>query len=344
MFEITINANKAWAEKRETLTRAGKNYDAQKISLDFSDEWENLGKIAVFRAMKLQMDVPVTGEIVDIPTAVLDQAGVELFLGLYGVSSDGTVVIPTIWADLGLIQPAPDPWGADNIDSPTPGLFAQLETLTRAAQSAAAAAASGVYAGSVDFSINADGHLIMSATEEGETTTTDLGAVTAYAAAVAGGYSGTYAEFQSLLTANAQVLDGVQDAIEAVAAVQDTAEAAQSAAEAAQDAAESAQSASSSAQTAAQNAATTAQQVASGKQNKHKTATVTLASGQRSWPNLSATGVTASNLVFWGPAPGDLEAASEALVELTAQGSGKVSFSAASNTSKAITINLAIFD
>lgn len=344
MFEITINANKAWVEKRETLTRAGKNYNAQRVHLDFSEEWEDLSKIAVFRALSLQLDVPVTSEIVTIPTAILEQAGVNLCMGLYGVNSDGTVVIPTIWADLGTIQPAPDPWGADNVDNPTPGLFAQLEALAKAAQSAAAAAASGVYAGAVSFSVNAAGHLIMSVTDEGVTTTTDLGAVTAYAAAVAGGYTGTYEQFQTLLTANAQTLEGVQEALDAVAAVEDTAEAAQTAAEAAQSAAESAQGAAEDAQSDAEAAEAAVQQVASGKQDKYKKVAVTLASGQSSWAGLSATGVTASNLVLWGPAPGDLEAATEALVELTAQGAGTVSFSAASNTTKAITMNLAIFD
>ena len=50
MFEIRINSNKAWAVNRETLTRLGKNYDAVKIRLGLSSEWENLSKIAVFRA------------------------------------------------------------------------------------------------------------------------------------------------------------------------------------------------------------------------------------------------------------------------------------------------------
>lgn len=340
MFEITINSNKAWVLKRETLTRSGKNYEAQKVHLEFSEEWESLSKIAVFRALNLQLDVAVTGEVIDIPPAILEKAGVNLFLGLYGVASGGALVIPTIWADLGTIQPGADPWAADNVDTPTPALFVQMETLVRAAQAAAAAAASGVYAGSVNFDVDDDGHLIMSVTEDGQTTETDIGAVTAYAAAVEGGYEGSYAEFQALLTANARTEYEVEAARAAAESVSSTAAAAQTAAQNAQTAAEQATQTAAAAQTAAQNAQT----AAAGKQAKYKTASVTLTANQSSWTNLSATGVTADNLVQWGPAPGSLAAATEALVEMTSQGAGTVSFAAESPTTEAITINLVIWD
>lgn len=340
MFEISINSNKAWVLHRETLTRVGKNYEAQKVHLEFSDEWESLSKIAVFRALNLQLDVAVTGEIIDIPPAILEKAGVNLCLGLYGVASGGALVIPTIWADLGTIQPGADPWAADNVDTPTPALFAQMETLVQAAQAAAAAAASGVYAGSVDFDVDDDGHLIMSVTEEGETNETDLGAVTAYAAAVEGGYEGSYAEFQALLTANARTEYEVQAALDAVAGIR------QLALDAHDDAAEALDTAGAAEDTAdeAKGIAQAAQTAVAGKQAKYKTATVTLAANQSSWANLPATGVTASNLVQWGPAPGSLAAATEALVEMTAQGAGTVSFASDSPTTEAITINLVIWD
>ena len=340
MFEIQIQNNKAWVLKRETLTRAGKNYEAQKVHLEFGDEWESLSKIAVFRALNLQLDVAVTGETVDIPSAILENAGVSLCMGLYGVSAGGTVVIPTIWAELGTIQPGADPWAAENVGTPTQALFAQLEALVRAAQAAAATAASGVYAGSVGFSVSSDGHLILCVTEDGETTETDLGPVTAYAAAVEGGYEGSYAEFQALLTANARTAYEVDQIGQVVDGISATATAAQTAAESAKSAAEYAAEA---ADHAAADATAVLNQL-NGKQAQHKTATVTLAAGQSSWANLSATGVTASNLVQWGPAPGSLAAASEALVEMTAQGAGTVSFASDAPTSEAITINLVIWD
>ena len=198
---------------------------------------------------------------------------------------------------------------------------------------AALEAVSGHYAGSATFTVNDAGHLIMTVTMGSETSSTDLGVVTAYAEAVAGGYTGTYAEFQALLTANARTAYDVDAALDAVQQVTSTASAAQSAASAAQTAASSAQSAASAAQSAV-----------SGKQAQHKTAQVILSSGGTSWTDLPASGVTTDNLVIWSAAPESVVAAAEVLVRMTAQGNGVVSFAASGPTSAAVTINLAIFD
>lgn len=340
MFEISINSNKAWVLHRETLTRVGKNYEAQKVHLEFSEEWENLSKIAVFRALNLQLDVLVTGETIDIPPAILEKAGVNLCLGLYGVASGGALVIPTIWADLGTIQPGADPWAADNYEAPPELLYSQIEAMARAAAEAYVAAAEGVVVGTVGSYISSAGHLILSLTQDGVVTEHDLGAVTAYAQAVEGEY------WQGDLDSFMQMLVSAQDAADAATAAAEAATDASAAAEDAKDAADAVvDTAEAAAQTAAaaQAAAQAAQTAVAGKQAKYKTATVTLDANQSSW-DLPATGVTASNLVQWGPAPGSLAAATEALVEMTAQGAGTVSFASDSQTTEAITINLVIWD
>lgn len=331
MFEIRINSNRAWAVQRDTLTRLGKNYDAVKIRLDLSDEWEDLRKIAVFRAQDSMIDVPVTGEYLDIPPAMLQKESVHLLFGLYGVSEGGTIVIPTIWTDLGIIQPSPDPYGADNYEDPPAGLYAQLQALAAAAQSAAATAVSGTYAASIGFSLNAAGHLIMSVTENDVTTTTDLGPVTAYATAVDGGYTGTYAEFQAMLQASQTAQTKAQQALDAAAAVLETAQtAAQNATQARTDASNALQ------------AATAANTAVAGKQAQHIQRVIELPAGS-SWTDVSCPGVTATNLVIYGPAPESLEAAAEAGVVMTAQGADVVSFTASDTTTETIVMNVAIF-
>lgn len=340
MFNVTINSNKAWVTRRETLTMYSAGNETVQICLDFSDEWENLARIAVFRADAAQIDVAVSGETVEIPVNVLLQPNVHLMLGLYGISADGTVVIPTIWADLGIIQAAADPTAADNFGPPAMDLYAQLAALTRAAQSAASTAASGVYAGSVSFAVDASGHLIMTVTEDGDETPTDLGAVSAYAAALDAGYEGSYAEFKALLIANARTAYDVDAALAAAESVAGIAQTANTNASSALSAAGSA----SNAAAAASTAAAAAQTSADAKQAKVKTMTVTLSSGLSSWSNLSAPGVTASNLVIWGAAPASFDAAAAALVRMTAQGADVVSFEAAEAISEDITMNLAVFD
>jgi hypothetical protein len=340
MFQLIFDKNKAWVTERETLTVYSQGYDAAEIGLSLSEEWSSLSKIAVFRAYDTQIDVAVTGNSVEIPANVLLKPNVHLLFGLYGVSTDGTTVISTVGADLGIIQPAANPTDADNYGPPALGLYAQVAALAEAAQAAAATAASGTYAGSVTFSINDSGHMIMTVTNEGTPTETDLGPVSAYAAAVAGGYTGTYAEFQALLIANGATAYNVAQALEAVQSVTDTANAARTAAASAVSTASAAQTAAA----AATSAASAAQTAANGKQSKYKTATVTLAANNTTWTDLTATGVTANNLVFWGAAPASFDAAAAALVHMTAQGDNTVSFAADTAPEEDLTFNLAIFD
>ena len=340
MFEIRIEQNKAWVLRRETLTAYSEGCEAVRLRLDFDAAWEGLAKIAVFRACDAQIDLALSGDTAQIPPQVLLRPNVHLLLGLYGIRADGAVVIPTVWADLGLIQAAANPCAAENYGKPALELFAQLEALARAAQNAAAAAASGVYAGSVGFALNDSGHLLLRITEDGSTTESDLGPVSAYAAAVAGGYTGTYAQFQALLTANAAVLADVEAALAAARAVSDTAEEARTLARSALGAADAAGIAAAEASSAAAGA----QSAVSGKQDRYKARQVVLASGANTWTDLSAEGVTAGNLVIWSAAPQSFDAAAEAGVRMTAQGAGKVSFAATNTTTEEITVSLAVFD
>ena len=126
MFEIRIEQNKAWVLRRETLTAYSEGCEAVRLRLDFDAAWEGLAKIAVFRACDAQIDLALSGDTAQIPPQVLLRPNVHLLLGLYGIRADGAVVIPTVWADLGLIQAAANPCAAENFGKPALELFAQL--------------------------------------------------------------------------------------------------------------------------------------------------------------------------------------------------------------------------
>ena len=94
------------------------------IQLTFGDDWEGLSKTAVFKGA-VTKDVLIEGDIVTIPAECVEMSGHRLKVGFYGVA-DGTLAIPTIWADLGLIRDAADPSGDTSTD-PTLPVWAQLQ-------------------------------------------------------------------------------------------------------------------------------------------------------------------------------------------------------------------------
>ena len=283
MIIVEANNNKAWCPERELLTAGSVGVT---VDLRFSDDWDDLQVFGIFRAYNVSAAVAVTGDSVEIPASVLANPNVHLLLGLYGVAEDGKVVIPTVYADLGVVRDAANLTGADNYVPPDASLYAQVLKLAGDAQAAADEATSGEYAGTATFSINSAGKLVMSVTRNGSTSSSVIGDVSAYAAALDAGYTGTYDQFKAMLIANSQV---------------------------------------------------------ASKQDQHLKDQVTLSAEGMLW-TVSAPNATTTNTVLWGPAPGYLTAASEAVVELVAQGSGTLSFVAAQETTQDIKINVVYLD
>lgn len=98
------------------------------ISLEYADPlWDGLTKTVVFRGA-VAKDVINAGETVTVPPEVLAVSSRVLSVGVYGVDADGTLVIPTLWADLGKVMPSADPSG-DTSTNPSPPVWAQLSAL-----------------------------------------------------------------------------------------------------------------------------------------------------------------------------------------------------------------------
>ena len=90
------------------------------VEFTFDSPWEGLSKVAVFRAghfIKTE-DNPEAG--VAVPWEVLTRPNVWLSIGVYGISSDGAIAIPTTWANVCVIHVGVSPDGDPSLDPSLP--------------------------------------------------------------------------------------------------------------------------------------------------------------------------------------------------------------------------------
>lgn len=90
----------------------------------FDDDWDGLARTAVIQGV-VTKDILDVQERFELPQETVSEAGFRLRIGFYGVSPDGSRAIPTLWADLGVIQEAADPSGDLSTDPSLP-VWAQL--------------------------------------------------------------------------------------------------------------------------------------------------------------------------------------------------------------------------
>lgn len=121
MFILTANKTQLTLRSREPLTSGSVN--VYKARFEFSEEWDGLERTAVFQAGGEPVSVLLDGggECV-IPWEVLAIAGRQLMAGVSGTRG-GDIVLPTVWASLGVIQEGAAP--GENARPPTPDLWQQ---------------------------------------------------------------------------------------------------------------------------------------------------------------------------------------------------------------------------
>ena len=95
------------------------------VSFSFDASWDGLKRIATFKAGGTSKDVLLTEGRCEIPHEVLAEACQHLMVGIYGTNADGTLAIPTVWADLGTVNRGAKPTG-DASKKPTPEVWAQI--------------------------------------------------------------------------------------------------------------------------------------------------------------------------------------------------------------------------
>ncbi len=95
------------------------------VEFTFDSHWEGLDKAAVFHAgHECRVVERLEGSVV-IPWEVLEKPGPWLSIGAYGVNKDGSVAIPTIWANVCAIVIGALPDGDPSTD-PTLPMYKQL--------------------------------------------------------------------------------------------------------------------------------------------------------------------------------------------------------------------------
>lgn len=88
----------------------------------FDSQWEYLKKLAVFQAGDVIKTIELSGAETIVPWEVMAKPGVWLSVGVYGVNEGGSIVIPTIWANVCGISLGVNPDGDPTTD-PTPSLW-----------------------------------------------------------------------------------------------------------------------------------------------------------------------------------------------------------------------------
>lgn len=96
------------------------------VSIEYTDSaWDGLQKTVVFRSAVTKDVLAAENEVV-VPAEVVSRAGVNLYMGVYGADAANNVVIPTIWAELGLVNGAAAPSG-DTSTNPSLPVWAQIQ-------------------------------------------------------------------------------------------------------------------------------------------------------------------------------------------------------------------------
>lgn len=120
-IEVTGNIARV-IEKPQTITSGTVGMTAE---FTFDSAWDGLGKTAVFMACGEKRIVPVVDGEVVVPWEVLEKPKVWLSVGVYGTNTDGSLVIPTIWANVCVIRAGATAEGDPSAD-PTPPVWDQL--------------------------------------------------------------------------------------------------------------------------------------------------------------------------------------------------------------------------
>lgn len=101
MFTLYANKNQLTVRRREPVTSGSVNI--YPVQFEFSEDWDGLARTAVFRAGTESRSLLLEESgACTVPWEPLTKAGVHLFAGVCG-TRDGRTVLPTIWADLGVI-------------------------------------------------------------------------------------------------------------------------------------------------------------------------------------------------------------------------------------------------
>lgn len=174
MIKITANGVCARAQRLEPLTSG---MVGAKVAFVLSPDFDGLTVTAVFTNGAVTKDVLNPGDECFIPPEVLETAGKTVKVGIYAVRGS-ELVIPTVYAPIGVVLPGADPSG-DTSTSATLPVWAQIEAmigslddLTTEAKNNLVAAineAAQTGGGGASIAMRVDGGYIQYSTDNGNT-------------------------------------------------------------------------------------------------------------------------------------------------------------------------------
>ena len=129
--KILVNGANAYCKDANAVTSG---MVGATVNFEFDSSWDGLDKTAVFRAGSVTKIVVGIGDTVEIPHEVLAKPMRTLLVGVYGTDSEGTLVIPTVYATIGSIFPGAKPSGDPSADPTLPpwvDLQKQVDELKR---------------------------------------------------------------------------------------------------------------------------------------------------------------------------------------------------------------------
>lgn len=141
------------------------------LDVSFTEEWAGLAVTAIFSAGSLMRDVLVDGNAIPIPWELFLEAAHPLFLNFHGVKADGSIVMRTNIASLGLILPSRAPVG-ESSEPPSPTLVQQIQAV--AAEALAVARSVREDADSGKFDGHDSSSLSARVSKSGKTTTIEI--------------------------------------------------------------------------------------------------------------------------------------------------------------------------
>ena len=123
MFHLCADKTSLTARTREPVTSGSVNVYG--VRFEFSEDWDGLTRTVVFKAGTVSRSILLEdSNTCVVPWEVLEDYHpfTRLMAGVYG-TRDGEVVLPTVWASLGVIQEGAAPEG--EMWPPTPELWRQ---------------------------------------------------------------------------------------------------------------------------------------------------------------------------------------------------------------------------
>ena len=133
MIQLTATGRDARATPSEPITAGSVGLP---VVLDLSSDFDGLAVTVCFEAGEAKADVAYLGDPVTVPLQCLTVVGAVLRIGVYGALPTGTIVIPTVWATVGLVRKGAVPSGVDP-SLPEPDWTAQVLAAARDAKETA---------------------------------------------------------------------------------------------------------------------------------------------------------------------------------------------------------------